>query len=332
MRTSQYASQSERPVYSICAIRISTANSSRRPIKTNFATQRQNLFARGCKNVVYSPRDVAHLDPSRLLHLGAAACDDSRNRGDRRRSPHPLDHIDLKEYELIVNGFEDAKAGRFFRDNDVYLSPMAVQRDFILPEMQSSTATILANRRHRLDPKLERPIRSVQASYLDNNGKLACGHCYLETDLELLFKRRKPASASLHHRRTASDSSLPANPQPEAASPEVQKQAATEPALEAKGKSTGGRPRDNDVERVQKLLLSTVDRKGKASQHLPQSSGKIRREYGGQGTVAHFALCPTICVKIQPSVENLAALQIELYKTSSGVLYTSVKDSFCPSI
>ncbi|MBO0699619.1 MAG: hypothetical protein J2P46_14585 [Zavarzinella sp.] len=101
--------------------------------------------------------------------------------------------IDRADYEAIVRVYEEAREGRLVRDGKVYLAPPTIAREFKLPEGPTSPRALLANRRHEPAAQLERTIDSIDGHYLGKRGKLIHGKCYLQEDVEALFRRVRPA-------------------------------------------------------------------------------------------------------------------------------------------
>ena len=119
---------------------------------------------------------------------GRALTYDGDSRGDLRS-------VSVADYEAIVAAYEEAASGRIYRKGETYLSPPTIAKEY------EDAPAFLTNLRVLRPKQLGRPFRPIKAHYLTPAGKLTYGSCYAERDLDLVYKRKKPAPQTIQANR-----------------------------------------------------------------------------------------------------------------------------------
>jgi hypothetical protein len=159
---------------------------------------------------------------------------ESENRAHKKAHYRPLNYLDRSDFAMLTAAWEEAKSGRLVRDGKVYLSPTRIAEEFILPEGTLPSMT-LRNRAAYALSTLGREMRFIDGAWLaeDRNSrrapkltrgkcrapklragrrrrkrkpwtcKLTRGKCWHESDVEVLFDRKKPRPAAASLQETA---------------------------------------------------------------------------------------------------------------------------------
>jgi hypothetical protein len=150
----------------------------------------------------------------------------SNHRAHNKAHYRPLKYLSRQDFAKLTEAWEEAKAGRLRRGNRVYLSPPTIATEYKLPENTPPSMT-LRNRAAYAPSTLGREMDSIDGPYLaaapepggsrrrrrsrtqepgrrrrsPTQAKLTRGQCWLESDLEVLFPRKKPKPAVLSLQR-----------------------------------------------------------------------------------------------------------------------------------